>query len=132
MEILKIYPNQKTPLIILDPIVGHLVFEGNCSPENIVDFMQPVDDWIDKCIEKPALISDNIVVEFKLSYYNTASYKYFFSFLRKISELINYKKNVVFLWYYEIDEPETKSEGEELFKELGLSEDNFELIPFEE
>lgn len=132
MEILKIYENQKTPTIILDPVVGHLIFEGSCYPENIIEFMAPVEEWLNKCLRNYEVISENIVVDFKLSYFNSSTYKYLLTFVIKISELVKFGKNVVFLWYYEEDDKESKMDGKGLFTKAGISSEHYELIPFKD
>jgi len=132
VEILKIYPNQKTPMVVLDPNTGHMLFEGNCNPENVIDFMQPVERWIDDCLNNIGYIADELVVDFRFRYYNTASYKYFLRLLKKIKTLIDANKRITFLWYYENDDEDGKEAGEDLFELAEIPDDDFELIEMED
>ena len=75
MKIVKYEPQGLKPGITLD--IDNNIFEvyGKSCPENVVEFYQPLMDWLDEYKENAL---EKTVFEFRLQYYNTASSKVLF------------------------------------------------------
>jgi hypothetical protein len=93
MEDLIIEGTNNTPYIHFKPN-GELNMEGRSLPEDSARFFAPVFDWTN------ALTAENVVLNVKLEYLNTASSKQLLSLLKIITENPSVKKTEI-NWYYE-------------------------------
>jgi len=126
MKIVKYEPQGLKPGITLD--LDNNIFElyGKSCPENVVEFYQPVMDWLDE-YKDHAL--EKTVFEFKLQYYNTASSKVLFIIMQKLETVFESGKDVLIKWIYPEDDEALEEAGEEYDDLIDVP---FELIPVDE
>jgi hypothetical protein len=102
MEVLEIQKTEDTPEIKLDPEKGHFEFQGKAFPDDAKAVFQPVVDWLEKYIENP---KDKIKVDFKFTYFNTASSKMILEILDRLYKLQDKGTELSINWHYkEVDE----------------------------
>ena len=120
MRIFELKDTITTPHVILDAEKGYIKIDGRSIPENVIDFYQPILNWIDNYIKEPNNLT---IVDFKLEYFNTSSSKRLFDIMRKVESISTIPgKRVVLNWYYE--------EDDESIQELGLHYKNTINVPF--
>lgn len=115
-----------TPGVELDKEKGRFRFTGKACPEDAPGFYAPIFDFFKEYLQDPLR---ETVLEFKLSYFNSASSKVILSLLQNIKTLNEggYKASVK--WYYYEDDEELYYSGED-FKDIFNIP--FELIPIKE
>lgn len=126
MDIIKYDPQGLKPGITLDTTMNSFELYGKSCPENVVEFYQPILDWLDKYKDNAL---DKTVFEFRLQYYNTASSKVLFVIMQKLESIFESGKEVVIKWYYPEDDEALEEAGEEYDDLIDVP---FELIPIEE
>jgi len=126
MKIVKYEPQGLKPGITLD--ITNDIFEvyGKSCPENVVEFYQPIMDWLDEYKEYAL---DKTVFEFRLQYYNTASSKVLFIIMQKLEAVYETGKDVLIKWIYPEDDEALEEAGEEYDDLIDVP---FELIATEE
>jgi hypothetical protein len=122
MNIIKYKADGLKPGITLDRIAGKFEIYGKSCPENVVEFYQPVLDWLDKYSEDPL---EETIFEFRLQYYNTASSKVLFVLMQKLEVIVAEGHQVKIKWYYPEDDEALQEAGEEYDD---LIEVDFDLI----
>ena len=84
MNKLEIAGTSSSPAVNLNPETGEFVFSGRSLPEDPMDFFKPVLDWFEEYKTKPI---NGAIFEFKLTYFNTASSKVFFSLIQIVDQV---------------------------------------------
>ena len=113
-----------TPYVMLNAIDGVIKIEGRSIPENVIDFYQPIINWIENYTKNPL---DKTVVEFKLEYFNTSSSKRIFDIMKKVETITNQEGKVVVInWYYEEDDEDIYFAGND-YKAL-VTKTEFNLV----
>lgn len=113
-----------TPKVLLDANAGMIRIEGRSIPENVMDFYQPILNWIDEYVKNP---QDMTEVHLQLEYFNTSSSKRLFDLMRKIEAITdNAPKKAVINWYYEEDDEDIYFAGSD-YKVL-IKKVDFNLI----
>ncbi|NBC83030.1 MAG: DUF1987 domain-containing protein [Bacteroidetes bacterium] len=110
METIKIKQGEDTPGIILDPGKEHFEIYGRSLPEDVGTFFGPILNWLDEYAESP---NANTTMDFRLSYFNTASSKSILDILMKLEELGENGNDVTINWYYDEDDEDMLEAGEE-------------------
>ena len=123
MDALHIEANEDTPKIYFEPDVEIFLLEGKSLPENAIDFYQPVFDWAQIFFHEKNVPS-NIVINFKLDYFNTASSKQIAKLLRIIEESPS-SENVVIKWFYDEEDTDMLKAGNRYNKLMNVK---FEFI----
>lgn len=122
MKKLYLKATKDTPEVILSPNDDLFSIKGICHPENIILFFKPVMKWLEEY--KSLLVSTNstkeIVVKFFFRYFNSATYKYLITLLRKFKEFTEIGSSLSIEWYYELEDEEMRESGEELFEYCGF------------
>ena len=99
------------PYLLLDADNGMIKVEGRSIPENVIDFYQPILNWIDSYLKEP---KDKTEVHFKLEYFNTSSSKRLFDIMKKVENIASLEnKTAVINWYYEEDVEDMLEAGED-------------------
>lgn len=111
MEILELEAKNHTPYIKLDHTTGIMEFKGRSTPENSVEFYDPINKWLIDLIANP--ISLPVVVMLKFEYFNTSSSKCILDVLKKFAELKKAGVDVKVEWYYEEDDDDMKEAAED-------------------
>ncbi|WP_436516302.1 DUF1987 domain-containing protein [Ekhidna sp. To15] len=122
MEPIKIYPTRNTPAVLLDPNRGIFKLYGRSSPENSIQFYDPLKEVISNKISV-----DKFDVRIKMEYFNTSSSKCIYDILKELKALENKGKEVIIRWYYEQDDEDMLEAGEDYSDLLGL---NFRFVEF--
>ena len=104
----------KTPKITFKSRSGLLEISGKSIPENSAQFFDPVIDWINEYVDKPANTTTMII---KLEYFNTSSSKYLVEIFRKLEILFKSGKSVLIKWYFEEEDEDMLESGKD-FKEI--------------
>ncbi|NSW94833.1 MAG: DUF1987 domain-containing protein [Bacteroidales bacterium] len=116
MRELNIRQGKNSPEIILNP-AGFIKIKGRSIHENVVEFLKPVEQWIDEYIENPA---DLTCVDITLEYFNSASARALIRLLQKITLVQLKHKKFVFNWYYESGDEDILERGEYFENILGV------------
>ena len=120
METLRIEATDDSPQVLLDQEEKKFEISGKSLPEDVIEFYQPVVDWLKKYREKP-----NARTEFnlKMIYFNTASSKLIMDILMIFEEMVEEGHEVVVLWH--------SMESDEDMQEAGKEYEEMLDIPFE-
>ena len=97
-----------TPAIFLDPSRGVFKMRGRSSPENSVQFYEPIINILANKIN-----AESVDVRIKMEYFNTSSSKCIYDILKGIKRLKNKGKKVMVRWYYEADDEDMLEAGED-------------------
>jgi len=104
----KILPTKNSPEVILNPD-GIIKIRGRSISENVAEFFEPVDDWVNEYIKEPAEITS---VDIRLEYFNSASARVFITLFQKITWVSLKHKKYIFNWYYEEGDEDILERGE--------------------
>lgn len=121
LENILLQADEDTPYISLNTN-GKCTFEGKSYPEDIASFYIPIINWFENYVE---FGRNDLVLDMKMSYFNSASSKILIDIFERIDEIKN--QSVTVNWYYpEIDE--------EIFESgkiyQGLTKLHFNFISF--
>ena len=125
MKIIHYKPDGLKPGVILDNFTNKFEIFGKSCPENVVEFYQPVLDWLDEYAQEPL---DETVFEFRLKYYNTASSKVLFIIMQKLEGIKQDGHDVKIKWIFPEDDEALLEAGEEYDDLIDVP---FELIAIE-
>ena len=110
METIKIQGTEDTPKIILDAENEVMEISGRSLPEDVSSFYEPVINWLNEYAEKP---NKKTILNFKLTYFNTASSKLLLDILMKLEEMHEKGHDVLVRWHYPEDDEDMEEAGEE-------------------
>lgn len=117
MEALKIQATDETPTVILDPVSSVFEFSGKSLPEDVTTFYDPVLKWIEQYTSSP---NPKTTVDFKLSYFNTASSKLILDILFALEKIQETGSEILIRWHYEEEDEDMKEAGEEYCDLVGI------------
>jgi hypothetical protein len=95
MEALRIEQTDDSPEVILDHEGSCFEITGKSLPEDVVNFYQPVLDWMEEYRKNP---NPKTRMDFKLTYFNTASSKLILDILMILEEMKEEGKDVLVKW----------------------------------
>jgi hypothetical protein len=110
MEVIKIIATEDTPNVTLDHVNGIYEISGRSLPEDVVVFYQPVMNWLDELVTTPI---ENMALDIKLEYFNTASSKLILDILLKLEEIFQNGTQLKVKWYFPLSDSDMKEAGEE-------------------
>ena len=110
MESLVLQPTAHTPSVSLNSDSGVFEFKGRSTPENSVDYYDPIFKWLDQYVLNP---SPKTTVNLQFEYFNTSSSKCILDVLKKFVKLHNSGSEVKIKWYYEEEDDDMKEAGED-------------------
>ena len=120
METLRIEQTDDSPQVILDQKDNHFEISGKSLPEDVVDFYQPVQDWLKEYRKEPLAKTE---FNIKLIYFNTASSKLIMDILILFEEMVEEGHKVLIRWHsLELDED---------MQEAGKEYEEMIDVPFE-
>ena len=96
MEPLRIEQTDDSPQVELDQESGRFEISGKSLPEDVVDFYQPVLDWLGGYRSNP---NPKTEFCFKLLYFNTASSKLILDIMMVLEEMTEEGNDVVIQWH---------------------------------
>jgi len=120
METLRIDATDDSPQVLLDQEDNQFEISGKSLPEDVVEFYQPVMDWLMKYREKP---NSRTELNLKMIYFNTASSKMIMDILMVLEEMVEEGHEVVVRWH--------SKKSDEDMQEAGLEYEEMLDIPFE-
>jgi len=120
MDALKIAQSDDSPEILLDQEEGRFEISGKSLPEDVVDFYQPVLDWLKVYQKNPNTTTE---LQLKLIYFNTASSKMILDILMILEEMVEEGKQVLVRWL--------SLDSDEDMQEAGQEYDEMVEVPFE-
>lgn len=120
MKKLFLKPKDILPAILLEQESGKLKIYGRSCPNNAFEFYTPVFEWIDNYIENP---SEKTVLEFYLSYFNSATAIIILNIMTKMENLSESGKNVTIRWIY--------NENDDLLLDAGKDFEKIVAVKFE-
>ena len=117
MEPLIIQSTTNTPSVRLNKQTNKFIVSGVSLPENVLEFYQPLINWIMEYFDDP---NPETVFEFKFNYLNTASSKVVNNILQILDEQFNNGLKVKVAWYFDFEDAEIKELGHDLSEMLEL------------
>lgn len=114
MEDIKIAATDDSPKVTLDYIRGLIEFEGECYPENTFEFFEPILKWIKTYFNGNT--QDITTVNFKLTYFNSATTQALFDIFDELEESGYDNLNVN--WFYDENNKNTLTDYEEFSEEF--------------
>jgi hypothetical protein len=104
---------------------GTLEISGISRPEDVADFYETPLQWLidfEEAVQRSEYKYDlnEILLRFKLSYFNSASSKYMIQILRQVKNLSEAGMKVNIEWFYEEGDEKMMEDGEDLAEAVGL------------
>ena len=112
----KIISTKSTPEIILNP-EGRIKISGRSMFENVSEFSEQIEDWIDEYLLNPAELTS---VDIYLEYFNIINFKNYYNLLKKIESLKLMDKKYIINWYYEEGDEDILEKGEYISSVLNI------------
>jgi hypothetical protein len=110
MEALRIEQTDDSPEVILDQEANRFEISGKSLPEDVVDFYQPVLDWLEEYGKDP---NPETRFTIKLIYFNTASSKLILDILMIFETLVEEGHRVLIRWLYPSTDDDMQEAGRE-------------------
>jgi hypothetical protein len=110
MEALRIAATDDSPEVILDKENQEMRISGKSLPEDVVEFYQPVLDWLEAYRKAP---NASTVFQLKLLYFNTASSKMIMDILMIFEEMVEEGHEVRIQWYALSSDEDMQEAGQE-------------------
>jgi len=110
MDALRIEPTDDSPEIILDQEGNCFEISGKSLPEDVVDFYQPVINWLGEYRKNP---NPETQFHIKLIYFNTASSKMILDILMILEEMAGEGKNILVKWLSLPSDEDMQEAGQE-------------------
>ncbi|MGP1362830.1 MAG: DUF1987 domain-containing protein [Bacteroides sp.] len=132
MDTLHISATRYTPEIDFNPTTRHLQITGDSRPEDTVGFYQKVLLWIDNfivAVKQEPRSEAQVLVTFRLNYFNSISAKYLLAIINKCKPLHADGNLLKIEWLYQEDDEESKQWGEDL---QAITQLPFDIISYEE
>ena len=117
-----------TPAVNIDYQKGTILLTGQSHPEDALKFFKPVIQALDSFEELEPI---DIVVDFKMLYFNTSTARCIFLILKELKKLERIGHKVDVNWYAEEDDLDMQETGSD-FEVLTGIEINMILIKVEE
>ena len=109
-----IEPTRNTPFVNLNPDAGIFELKGISSPENSLDFYNPIFEAVDQ------YSSESLEVNMALEYFNTSSSKCIYQLFKSIKKLNTSGTKVVVNWIYDEEDEDMREVGEDYSDILDL------------
>jgi hypothetical protein len=120
MEPLRIEQTDDSPEVVLDQQNNQFEISGKSLPEDVVDFYQPVLDWLGDYRSDP---NPRTEFSFKLIYFNTASSKLILDILMIFEEMVEEGQDILIKW--------VSLKSDEDMQEAGREYEEMIDVPFE-
>jgi hypothetical protein len=114
METLLIEQTDDSPRIILDPVDKIFEISGKSLPEDVLEFYQPVLDWLNAYREEP---DSTTTFSVRLIYFNTSSSKLIMDIFLIFEEMVEEGHEVLIKWHSHQKDEDMREAGKE-FEEM--------------
>ncbi len=125
MNKLSLEASEYTPEVVLDAETNTIFFKGECRPENVSTFFDPIIQWFSDL--KSSNTTKPLAVVFYLDYFNSSSAKYIMDIIFLIKEINDNGGNVDIIWKYDRDDEDVYEAGVE-FEEISGVKFNYKAI----
>jgi len=127
MNKLAVEKTEYTPEVLLDINNELIYFKGECRPENVAKFFDPIIDWF-KALKNMEVIAKEIPVTFYFDYFNSSSAKYIMDLVFLIDDINkNHKFNLQIVWEYDEEDEDVYEAGVE-FEDLSGVKFKFKAV----
>jgi SiaC family regulatory phosphoprotein len=115
-----------TPELSFDLNTRKFIFKGVSRPEDVFKFYEPAIDWLKELDQNLLTHSDtkynitNIDVEFRLSYFNSASSKMILLILEALVKIQKKGVEITVDWYYDENDEQMYDDGMDLSGSVSL------------
>jgi len=117
MESLKIKATKYTPDVSFNAESNVLELKGECYPENIAEFSEPLFSWLEEYL--PLLGTQAVIVNIDLNYFNSSTSKMLLNFFDRLeTEVTNNARNISVNWIYDPENDSAEEYGEEFQEDL--------------
>jgi hypothetical protein len=99
-----------SPFVYLNPVNGMIVIKGECRPPDVHEFFRQILDFIESKFKN----TKDIKGHFLYTYFNSSSGKQILDIIKILSRLSSSGNNVECYWYYEKNDGDMLSAGEEI------------------
>jgi hypothetical protein len=117
---------ESSPGVALKRKSGTFKISGTSFPEDVVAFYEPICGWFDEYIERPL---KKTILDFQMSYFNTASAKYLLTIMERMEKLSEAGHKAKIRWFFTEGDIDLMEAGEEF---ADIVEVDFELVPMKE
>ncbi|MCS6988636.1 MAG: DUF1987 domain-containing protein [Chloroherpetonaceae bacterium] len=124
MTNLSIAETKTTPSVNFDAQTGVLNITGESYPDSAMQFYQQVLDWLKQFVAES---QQKIVMNFKLSYFNTSTSKCILDMLSVLEAAHANGREVEVNWHYRKDDEDMQESGEEFAQDINVP---FNLIAY--
>ena len=114
METYRTERTDDSPEVILDQQGNRFEISGKSLPEDVVEFYQPVLDWLGAYRNNP---NPRTEFSFKLIYFNTASSKLMLDILMIFEEMVEEGHDILVKWLSLVSDEDMQEAGRE-FEEM--------------
>ena len=114
METLLIEQTDDSPKVILDPVDKLFEISGKSLPEDVLEFYQPVLDWLNAYRKEPDSLTTFSV---RLIYFNTASSKMIMDIFLIFEEMVEEGHEILIKWHSHLKDEDMQEAGKE-FEEM--------------
>lgn len=125
MVALRIEPADDSPLVILNREEGRFEISGKSMPEDVVDFYEPVREWLKLYSADPL---EKTAFDIKLVYFNTASSRFLLEIFLTLLEIRKKGFEVLVRWHYMSDDEDMQESGQEYAEMVKL---DFEYLTYD-
>jgi len=87
--------SSKTPYVLIDEENGYMKIEGNCYLEDIVDFFQDINEWVEKYLESGPV---NLTFDCAMKYINSSATKMIYNLTRKMDKAAGKDATIIVNW----------------------------------
>ena len=103
---------QRTPLVEMSD--SHCLIVGECYPENISEWSQPVLSALEVCVGA----KDSFDVDIELYYFNSSSAKFLFDFFEFLDEKAENGIRIAINWRYRPEDDTMQEAGEDFEEDI--------------
>ena len=114
METLLIEQTDDSPRVVLDPVDKLFEISGKSLPEDVLDFYQPVLDWLNAYRKEP---DSETIFNVRLIYFNTSSSKLIMDIFLIFEEMVEEGHKVLIKWHSHKKDEDMQEAGKE-FEEM--------------
>ena len=114
METLLIEQTDDSPRVILAPVDKLFEISGKSLPEDVLEFYQPVLDWLNAYRKEP---DSETIFNIRLIYFNTSSSKLIMDIFLIFEEMVEEGHKVVIKWHSHLKDEDMQEAGKE-FEEM--------------
>jgi hypothetical protein len=114
METLLIEQTDDSPKVIFDPVDKLFEISGKSLPEDVLEFYQPVLDWLNAYRKEP---DSKTTFSVRLIYFNTASSKMIMDIFLIFEEMVEEGHEVLIKWHSHLKDEDMQEAGKE-FEEM--------------